>query len=740
MNRSDARRATVPVFPGGGGLSFEVLPSGQLREVCGDAAGLHGVEAEVLEHDVGLLFGGAAPGERARFEAAVRRHEPFSLLLHWEHETRLFRGAPREGGVVACFEVSLGVRSPLLERPAPGEATRFQAVFDHSFQSMLVLRDYRVELCNRAFLSLFGFKDLGEVLGRSVQDFVAPASLAMVQGIMRRRTELDDRSELAYEMDALRADGSSFRAEVRSSVFEHDGKRYVLAMQRDVSELRSVEQELAEHRERLVLAMGLARLGWWELDLVQRTLRFGEELHDLLRTDADRAPSPMAFDSFVRRFIAPEAQRTAAEAFLRAATTGDAPEFELPFVRADGTRGTLQSRVFARRDVAGRAPAVFGISRDVSEQHEAARRQQELEAQLRQAQKMESLGTLAGGVAHDFNNVLTAILSIAEVAQLDHADDAPLVADLEQIIGASRRAGELVRRILTFSRRTRAERHAQLLAPLVDETLRMLRSTLPATLMLEVRLDPDVAARIEPSQMQQVVGNLVTTAAQAPQGRPGLPTLKLERRASEQGASAAFSVHDTGAGMDTATRERVFDPFFTTKAPGEGTGLGLSVVFGIVQDHEGSVTVDSAPGRGSTFTVLLPAVDAVESEAAGPSVVLPHGANRRVLLVDDEPLLVDSTRRLMERLGFRVTAFTDATLALRAFEATPDAWDVVLTDLTMPELTGLDLARRVHTLRPKLPVWLTSGYSAALDAVRLKEAGISGLLGKPLSASSFVGW
>jgi PAS domain S-box-containing protein len=395
-------------------------------------------------------------------------------------------------------------------------------------------------------------------------------------------------------------------------------------------------------------------------------------------------------------------------------------------------------------DIAGDR-CVLTISMDITEQKRAAQQQRELEEQLRQAQKLEAVGTLAGGIAHDFNNILSAIVSYAELSKLDNPDNLTLQENLDEVLTASARAAALVRQILSFSREQKAERVNLQLAPVIKEALSLLRATLPSTLALRQELaGPLPAVLANPTQVHQILMNLCTNAAHASRGKQGEIRVELglvhvagtgpkPHVELQPGDYVRLIVSDTGQGMDSAIAQRVFEPFFTTKPSGEGTGLGLSVVHGIVKDHGGVVTVSSQLGVGTTFAIFFPALAASEKQASLPATELPRGNGERVLFVDDERVLGDVAKKMMQRLGYQAVVFNSSEAALAAFQKEPNAFDALITDLTMPGLTGVDLAREALALRPALPIILVSGSSGSLTATELREMGIRELLSKPLN-------
>ena len=365
-----------------------------------------------------------------------------------------------------------------------------------------------------------------------------------------------------------------------------------------------------------------------------------------------------------------------------------------------------------------------------------------VEAQFLQAQKMEAIGQLAGGIAHDFNNILAAILGNVELARMSPPDDPGLPESLNAIYAASRRAADLVKQILAFSRRQEQARQAIELHVVVREVVKLLRSTLSAAIEFQTNVTRTRTVLADASQIHQVVMNLCTNAAHAMKDRPGVLQVELTevevdaefaqtRPDLRPGPYVSLRVADSGRGMDRATLDRIFEPFFTTKAPGEGTGLGLSVVHGIVKNHEGGITVESEPGVGSTFHLYFPVFEASVAELAPDAPPVPVGHGEHILFVDDEDQLTRLGETMLKRLGYRVTAVTHVLEAISIFRAQPDAFDLVITDLNMPVMNGTNFARQLLATRPKLKLILTTGYSATLTPEMVREMGFRELLPKP---------
>ena len=388
---------------------------------------------------------------------------------------------------------------------------------------------------------------------------------------------------------------------------------------------------------------------------------------------------------------------------------------------------------------------IISLCRDITERKNAEIERTRLEAQLRESQKMEALGTMAGGVAHDFNNALAMIIGNLELARQDVGPDHPAVVSLDEIGKAGRRARDLVQQILSFGRRQTLERKATSLVLVVVETARLVRATLPAMVSLSVNCEPDAPAVLaDATQIKQILLNLCGNAIQAIQdhGSPGKVEIDIRAHVQsgavassslKEGRYACLTVRDTGPGMDEATRSHIFEPFFTTKPVGKGTGLGLAVVHGIVQAHEATVDVESAPGKGSEFHIYFPALDAPVEEVAQPDegAAQIDGAGKRVLYVDDEEAIIFLMKRLLERQGFRVSGFTDPREAVAAVRANPDRFDLVVTDFNMPGMSGLAVASALREIRADLPVVLASGYITEDLRQKAPAAGVRELIYKP---------
>lgn len=374
-----------------------------------------------------------------------------------------------------------------------------------------------------------------------------------------------------------------------------------------------------------------------------------------------------------------------------------------------------------------------------------------LEKELRQAQKMEAIGTLAGGIAHDFNNILAIILGFTEMAMANLPESDPVRENLQRVMAAGSRATDLVKQILTFSRSTEHQKSPVEFAVFLKEALKLMRPLLPTT--IEIRSDIAVAANrtlvmMDPTEIHQVLINLCTNAAHAMGEKGGTLSVGVSEFVADAvlasrhpdlrpGDYVCLAVTDTGCGMEPSLLERIFDPYFTTKEIEAGTGLGLSVVRGIVKGHDGAISVSSEPGKGTTFKVFLPRITRSASPAAPAAEVFSPGSGH-ILFVDDERNLAELGAEMLEPSGYKVCVATDSREALALFQADPDAFDLVITDMTMPHFTGKQLAGAIKAIRPDLPVILCTGYSELINERNARESGIDDFLLKPYGVGDLL--
>ncbi|MBL9216775.1 MAG: PAS domain-containing protein [Opitutaceae bacterium] len=520
----------------------------------------------------------------------------------------------------------------------------------------------------------------------------------------------------------------------------------VVGMQGDITERKVLEQQLRRNQEIALQVGRLAHIGGWEVDMASQRITWAPEVYRIHEVELGYTPTIQN----ALAFYPPEARAVLQEAMARAERDGTPFDLELPFVTARNRR--LRVRTIGRAEMQqGHAVRLFGAFQDITTRYEAEQERHRLETQLFQAQKMETLGTLAGGIAHDFNNLLTGIMGYQDLA----LDGLPTEHEAHHCIVAAReasfRARGLVDQILAFSRPAAdTEQIPMDLATVVEEARRFLRATVPVTIQIQTEIAPHCGrVKADATQMHQVLLNLGSNAAHAMRNGGGILRIALTpvrlgaAEAAALGGLAAgrhlqLSISDTGHGIDPETIKRIFDPFFTTKNVGEGTGLGLSVVHGIVRAHRGAIQVRSALGEGARFDIYLPeseAADARPDDAAGP---LTRGRGEVVCIVDDEEVVATFTRTALTRLGYQAIHFDSGTKCLQALQHDAASCSVLITDQTMPGMTGMELAAQVRTFAPRLPIIVMSGYFSKISPSALDQIGHITLLAKPFTIAEIT--
>jgi PAS domain S-box-containing protein len=671
-----------------------------------------------------------------------RRNQDGSL--HWDEvrlKPALIDGRPH----ILAFTREITERKAALAALQASEE-QYRAIFNAAADA-LVLRDaaFRIVDVNETYERMSGWRR-DEVLG--VDRIVAnPPDVAPAICALHEQALAGELIEL--EVPLVRRDGTRYEIELRGVPIRHRGEPHVLYMGRDVTERKRAERALRDSEEqyRAIFNASADALILWNsrfqrVDVNEAYERmYGWSRDDVIGRGYD---APHAGEEYAR----PRRE------LVRRALAGEACSAELEALRKDGQRIVTEVHAIPFRHRG--EPHVLAIARDITERRHAERRREELERQLRQAQKMEAIGQLTGGIAHDFNNILTSVIGYLVMAEerAEATADATLQRQLGQAHLAAQRARDLIARMLAFARRQRGERRPLALAPLVRQTLQLLRSTLPSTVEIDAAgialADDGPPVTADAVQLEQVLFNLCINARDAMDGH-GRIGVRLQvhprgggwhcascRAVVPQGAWVELVVADSGTGIALALLERIFDPFFSTKAPGQGSGMGLAMVHGIVHDHGGHLQVTTAPGRGAVFGVWLPLAEAslLEAEIAPAAATAGVPALRgRVLVVEDDPMVGDF---LVERLagwGLDVTLQRDPVAAAAWLDDASHEVDLLLTDQTMPQLTGLQLARHAHAARPALPVVLVSGNAAAFDAGELAAGGIRVALAKPVDAA-----
>jgi two-component system, cell cycle sensor histidine kinase and response regulator CckA len=550
-----------------------------------------------------------------------------------------------------------------------------------------------------------------------------------------------------YEFTLVDKDNKKIDCLNMSKLIRYEGEPSVLAIVTDLTDLKRTQESIRENQSRLSSIITSAMEAIITLDKHLRIQSFNPASEQMFRCLESEALG-QSIDRFIALSQDDDARKNSDESDQNSvAGLVEGKIRTINGVRVNGEKFPVEASV-SKVNV-GKEEIYTIILRDITERVNAEEMQRNLQAQLLQSQKMEAVGSLAGGIAHDFNNILSVIIGNTELVKSKLNSNHSALKYIDEVIHASDRAQELVKQILAFSRKQDSNYRPVRLHYILREGMKLLRASIPTT--VEIKLDlpakgPLVLA--DATQIHQVVMNLCTNAAQAMSGTNG--KLVLRQRSIEyddramlfhpdlkKGRYAVFTVQDTGIGMDTATMKRIFEPFFTTKGPGKGTGLGLSIVHAIVKNHGGVTKVQSQVGKGTQVDVYLPIYEGEEQSIKLEEIKESIGSSERIMIVDDEPQLLDALTELLKGLGYRAFPFTKPTEALKAFEDGPDEYDLLITDHTMPNMTGIALTNKILQIRKNLPVILMTGYDQMEGPEKLKSLGIHTVLLKPFKKSVF---
>ncbi len=668
----------------------------------------------------------------ARFETLIKRKD--GKVIDAELCTTYLE---MDGGQFIVFMKDITERQLFLTALQESEK-KFRTLFEAS-KDAIILSDVsgNINLLNCAAEEMFGYGP-GELIGH-------PLTILMPEEYhhehlegMKRVSTTDQSAYVSQilEFKGVKKNGDEFPLELNITWWEIGGKTYYSGIIRDITKRKNAERALRESEAKLNAIFHAAQDGILVADAVTKMFLTGNKricemlgygLNEIstLGVQDIHPPNELAF--VIKQF-----ERQANKEIEVAQDT--------PVLRKDG------SVFFA--DISS-SPVKFdeqeflvGIFRDVT-------KRREVEAQSRQSQKLEAIGTLAGGIAHDFNNILSAILGYSELALQDISLDSIVHNEIEEVIKAGNRAKELVRQILTFSRQERGAFSVQKIQVIIKEVVKLLRSTIPTSIEIEQDIDDGCCAiHADPTQIHQLVMNLCTNAFHAMENSGGVLRITLQeihtkKRVKtfhsylEPGQYVRLQVVDTGAGIDKEVLNKIFDPYFSTKQKEKGTGLGLAVVHGIVETHGGNIEVESTLGKGVTFSIYFPATaeSAKVDEVHVPSRFRGQG---NVLFVDDEEALTGLGKKMLSQMGYEVTTEKSGVDALATFKKNPQHFDVIITDQTMPKMSGTDLAKKVFKIRPDMPVVLSSGYSTVVTDIDIKALGIKAFLLKPVSAEMFA--
>jgi PAS domain S-box-containing protein len=678
------------------------------------------------------LHARALAGEPVMFEALARRRDGSRFNIETRGVPILHQGRPH----VLYIGRDITARKSEEDLLRASEE-QYRAIFDASADA-LVLWDSdmkRVDI-NAAYERIYGYAR-AEVLDPAYGDRV-PAQYAERRRDLVRRTLAGERCHA--ELETLRKDGTRIMVEVRTIPIQHRGRPHVLAISRDITDRKHAEAAIraSEERYRLLFEMDSDAILLVDADTLElidmnpvAEKLWGYRREELLRMKAT--------------------ELSAEPAETRVSVQQSVGTITIPLRwhrKKDGT--VFPVEITANRFALEGRRIVQAAIRDISERQRAEAERAQLESQLRQAQKMEAIGHLAGGIAHDFNNILQSILGNLTLAaeRAEDLQDAKLGRYLDRAQLSAQRARELIQQMLTFSRGKRGEPRVLSLAPVVEEAIKLLRPTLPSSIELQLELPQTAPVKVDRVQAEQVLLNLCINARDAMrgQGTLGISVKELARhgvcascRQRFSGRHVELAVGDSGPGIRPEVVERMFEPFYSTKEVGKGSGMGLSVVHGIVHEHGGHIAVDTAPGKGALFRVLLPvAGGSVASDDSKPRKRARPALRGSVLVVDDEQMILEFMGDLLANWGLEVTLKAGGIEAKHAFAAEPQRYDLVLTDNTMPRMTGLELARQVRAIRPGTPVILYTGYGEDIAEAELAAAGVRTLAKKPVEPADLL--
>jgi PAS domain S-box-containing protein len=754
------------------------------RVIVADS-GRKAVRLAAENRDISLILVDVDPGkgidgtEAARQILSKRTVPVVFLTSHPEQEmVEKVRGITRYGYVIKdsgdfVLKSSIDMAFELFEahektRVSEIKYRRLHETMTDAF-ALVDMSGHIIEV-NQSFVNMLGYSE-EELLRLAYHDFTPVKWHRFESRIIKEQVMVRGFSEV-YEKEYTRKDGIVFPVELRAFLIKDDkgAPSGLWAIVRDITDRKKAETALKESEEimRYIVKNDPNAIAVYDCDLryIAVSNRFlsdyGVKEGDVLgKRHYDVFPEmPQRWKDVHQRCLAGAIERNDDDYFERPDGSITYNRWECrPWRRADGEIGgiIMYTEVTTERKKAEMAlrKARDELELRVDERTEELRKAYEslkketreralAEEQLRQSLKMEAIGTLAGGIAHDFNNILAAIIGFTEMT-LDEISDHPLAEkNLDNVLKSATRARDLVKQILSFSRKTDYARSPLAVSPLIEETIQLLRASIPATIEMNLintaRSDVVLAA---PLEVQQILMNLATNASLAMQEEGGTMEISLTDVSIRPGSPIAvpdivpgeylqLAVNDTGIGMSAETMERAFEPFFTTREVGKGTGMGLAVVYGMVKDLQGAITLESEFGVGSTFRVFLPKVTAEPEQKQLHSTEIPPG-KERILFVDDEDMLVKWGQGVLERLGYTVAAVVDSAEALRIFSSDPFRFDLVITDQAMSGMSGIQLSKELLKIKPDTPIILCTGHSETASPVTARKAGIREFLMKPLA-------
>ena len=591
-----------------------------------------------------------------------------------------------------------------------------------------------------------------EVMKQSLDQILTPESYRRAMEIFHKELGLERMEQIhgpdwsrTIEIEMFCRDGSTVWTEVIINLlYDKEGTlTSFMGITRDITKRRQAEEALRQSEERFrIMAEVSPEIFWMATPGWEKVIYVSPAFERIIGMPVDEVyRDPRAWLNLVHHEDSAYVSSTIGFGQEHAADG----EYDFRIIRKDGAMRWIHNRRYAVHNSQGDLICFTGMAEDITERKQAEEDRSIYEVRLMRSQKLEAIGTLAGGIAHDFNNILSAIIGYSELALDDLPKDNSASMNIEEVLKAGERAKELVKQILTFSRQRETERRPVKIDLIIKEALKLLRSSIPSSITISNRIDSSTCTVFaDPTQIHQVIMNLCTNAYHAMLPNGGNLTVSLEQLYLDtgfisrhpplhEGTHVRLTVSDTGCGMDQETLKRIFDPFFTTKEKTKGTGLGLATVHGIVTDLGGAIFVTSTIGKGSSFELYLPIFGEENDELESFIEAPPQGKGEYILLVDDEEAILNFSKTMLEHLGYKVKGISSSIEALKIFRSAPDKLDLVLTDQTMPGMTGSALAIEILTIRPDMPIILMTGYSETITPEEVVAQGIKEYIEKPFT-------
>jgi len=553
---------------------------------------------------------------------------------------------------------------------------------------------------------------------------------------------IDPKRYRVIELEMIGRDGSRIWVEVTACFLRDKDKNpdRILGITRDITQRKTLEKKLMESYTDLRIAQRIACVGNFSFDPEKGVPVWSDEIYRIYERNSELGP--VAFSEY-QTFLSTTWWEKFNIAIQGAIEKGLPCDMELKLTLPSGKVKWVNAICEPEPDPGPKGHYLRGTIQDITDRKKMA-------VNIQQAQKMEALGTLAGGIAHDFNNILSSILGFTELAKLDAMGDDDMINHLNQVLAAGLRARDLVKHILTFSRKSDAQKDLIRIVPLVKECLKFLKASVSPDINIQTNFtQPDMMVLADPSQIHQVFMNLLTNAAFAMKENGGVLDVQLKSvnisaedvspaKEIMPGQYAQLTISDTGCGISKNVIGKIFEPFFTTKVKGEGTGMGLSMVYGIIKELQGNISVYSEPGMGSTFQILIPEqTHKIEKDEDSYVAMLITGKGR-ILIADDEPSIIEWTSKALMKIGYEVVGVNNGLEAFEKFKQDPMSFDLILTDLAMPRMTGLELSSLIKAERPDIPIVLCTGFSEGLTSQMINDYGISDMVMKPMIASELA--